>query len=102
MQEEGGEDAERSPERRDESSNGGWSATVNLTPKANNRSSFQILSISYTGGGGNYEEIGGDEDEGEEEDQDDDDDDENDEEPYENDSWDDDAEEEPLERDKRS
>lgn len=27
--------------------NGGWTATVELTPKTTNRSNFQILSISY-------------------------------------------------------
>lgn len=85
------ENDNQSPVKRDESRDSVWSATVNLTPKANNRSNFQILSISYTGGGQN-----------EDRDDDDDDDEDGDEDAYENDSWDDDVDEEELERDKRS
>lgn len=60
----------------DESNNSVWTATVNLTPKSSNRSNFQILSISYTGG----EEGGGNAEDGED--------------AYENDSWDDEEDDE--------
>lgn len=73
----GKEAAKASPTTKgDESNNSVWTATVNLTPKSSNRSNFQILSISYTGG----EEGGGNAEDGED--------------AYENDSWDDEEDDE--------
>lgn len=60
--------------------NNSWTATVELTPKSSNRSNFQILSISYSGG---REELA--------------DNDCYDEDGYENDSWDEEEEDEPEE-----
>lgn len=63
-----------------------WTATVELTPKSSNRSNFQILSISYTGGSDVDGDLGVDNDG-------------YDEDGYENDSWDEDEDEEDLDFD---